>query len=130
MFPFFQSQLLQLSRSFSSEENTINQVLSEANLDENYLSVLQQIQQVHMIVPENDDSYRALLKYVEVQEQNDEEVEMLESDFTIPNDPYTGRPIEVPIRNKKCNHLYCKIGFEESFGNKNWLVGFSSIFRL
>lgn len=47
------------------------------------------------------------------QEQNNDDDLMIEDDITTMIDPITKRPLEVPVRNKQCNHVYEKTGIEQ-----------------
>lgn len=46
-------------------------------------------------------------------EQNEEDDLMIEDDITTMIDPITKRPLEVPVRNKQCNHVYEKTAIEQ-----------------
>lgn len=62
-------------------------------------------------INENQD-YKNFLEYIG---EANEDLEMLEQEFTIPIDPITRTEINIPVRNKKCNHLYDKENFLKLF---------------
>uniref|UniRef100_A0A182XYS2 E3 SUMO-protein ligase NSE2 n=1 Tax=Anopheles stephensi TaxID=30069 RepID=A0A182XYS2_ANOST len=45
--------------------------------------------------------------------QNNDDDLMIEDDITTMIDPITKRPLEVPVRNKQCNHVYEKTAIEQ-----------------
>lgn len=102
-------------------------MLEAANLDEKYKEVMRELNEADNFEPTQDKQYKDLLKLLVEESNNFEEnddVEMLETAFTIPVDPFSKQAVVIPVRNTTCGHLYDKESFLKMFETrpKNRLV--------
>lgn len=74
---------------------------------------LQQSLQANLVDYKNHNGYRKLLRLVEDDDRHESQqntsgdIEMMESEeFSIPIDPICRTLINIPVRNKRCGHLY------------------------
>lgn len=98
----------------------IEELLESADLKEQYNQMLDQLKAESTYNPFEDDQYKNLLNLLGEEnnvEDDGEGLEMLETDFTIPIDPFGKQEISNPVRNKVCKHLYDKDNFIATFEN-------------
>src|SRR5699024_6847158 len=87
---FLFSQVHGLSQNLS-EEDPIESIIESANLSEKFAEVLEELKQANAYDPLSDDQYKNLhhLLLDDQQEGANEDCEMLQTDFVIPNDPFS-----------------------------------------
>lgn len=107
---------MNLSQSLSNDQE-IEEVLEAANLEEKYEEVMSQLKELDNFDPTEDKQFKDLLNLLDenVNAGENEDFEMLETEFTIPIDPFSKQEVVVPIRNKTCGHLYDKDSFFNRF---------------
>ena len=97
-------------------EQSIEDMIESANLSEKFNEVLNDLKRANSYDPLNDGQYKNLVHLLgDDQQESNEDVEMLQTDFVIPNDPFSRMEIVNPVRNKNCNHLYDKEQFLKIF---------------
>ena len=118
-----------LSQNVSNDQE-IDDMLAAADLDKRYKDVMTQLEESDDFDPTEDKQFKDLLNLLTEENNNfdDNDIEMLETEFTIPIDPFSKKAVVIPVRNKTCGHLYDKESFFSMFETRprNRLVGVCS----
>lgn len=112
----FSFQAVGLSQSVSDDQD-IEGMLEAANLEEKLEEVMNQLKASDNFNPTEDKQYKDLLNLLSESSNTgeNEDFEMLETEFTIPIDPFSKKEVVIPVRNKTCGHLYDKESFTNMF---------------
>ncbi|KAH9388811.1 hypothetical protein TYRP_008158 [Tyrophagus putrescentiae] len=105
-----------LSQNVSNDQE-IDDMLAAADLDKRYKDVMTQLEESDDFDPTEDKQFKDLLNLLTEENNNfdDNDIEMLETEFTIPIDPFSKKAVVIPVRNKTCGHLYDKESFFSMF---------------
>jgi len=114
-----QLQAHDISQSVTAGES-IESVIESVNLNEKFNQILEDMKQRNTYDPSEDNSYKNLTKLLDddSNQNGNEDIEMLQTDFVIPTDPFSKMEIINPVRNKNCQHLYDKEQFFKVFESR------------
>lgn len=110
---------MNLSQSVS-EDQEIEGMLEAANLEEKYEEVMNQLKELDNFDPTENKQFKDLLNLLAENNSagENEDFEMLETEFTIPIDPFSKKEVVIPVRNKTCGHIYDKDSFSNMFESR------------
>lgn len=101
-------------------DQPIESVIESVNLTEKFNQLLENLKKGNTYDPFKDDCYKNLAKLLDddTNQNANDDIEMLQTDFVIPIDPFSKIEIVNPVRNKTCNHIYDKEQFFTIFESR------------
>ena len=103
-------------------EQSIEEFVDSADIEKRLSDTLSRFQAESKYEPLQDEGYKTLLSLTKNDDEaagENGEIEMMETEFFIPIDPFSRKPIVIPVKNKNCGHLYDKDQFYTIFESRN-----------